>query len=332
MGSLERLDSLHLRNNSLFGGIPPSLQNCSALTVLELGLNEFSGGIPRWMGINLSDLLFLGLRSNKLNGHIPFELCGLTKLQILDLADNSLSGTIPKCFSNFKAMATKHESGKHIFYSIYYGAFLENAFVVTKGREMQYNTILALATNLDLSANNLTGVIPPQITTLKGLRSLNLSGNHLTGRIPNSIGYMLWLESLDLSRNQLSGVIASSMSSLTYLSYLNLSYNHLSGKIPSSTQLQSFDASSFIGNELCGPPISKNCEKDQKIPAPSHGGQKADGGDEVSRWFHLGIVTGFAVGFFGVIAPLLFSTTWRDACFGFFGNVWYKILYRYRLL
>ena len=67
------------------------------------------------------------------------------------------------------------------------------------------------------------------------------------------------LESIDLSANQFDGEIPQSISNLTFLSFLNFSNNNLVGKIPSSTQLQSFDASSFTGNELCGPPLLKNC-------------------------------------------------------------------------
>jgi len=33
-----------------------------------------------------------------------------------------------------------------------------------------------------------------------------------------------------------------------------LSYNHLKGKIPTGIQIQSFEATDFVGNNLCGPP------------------------------------------------------------------------------
>ena len=58
------------------------------------------------------------------------------------------------------------------------GEFLENAFVVIKGMENQYNTILTLVTSMDLS-NNISGEIPEETTNLFGLLSLNLSGNQL---------------------------------------------------------------------------------------------------------------------------------------------------------
>ncbi|KAH7537258.1 hypothetical protein FEM48_Zijuj03G0073800 [Ziziphus jujuba var. spinosa] len=327
VGNLVSLVYLDLSFNSLEGEIPTSLGNLCNLSDLSLGGNKFGGKVSNAFDSLLSvgclsnSLTSLDLSENSLTGR-------LTALQILDVADNNLSGSMPKCFDNLKAMTIKQVLKDVISYSNFVGYFFEQVMVVTKGREDQYDTILPLVNSLDLSSNKLTGEIPRQLTTLQGLISLNLSGNFLKGRIPDSIGNMVWLESLDLSRNRLSGNIAPSISSLTYLSYLNLSYNNLSGKIPLSTQLQSFDASSFIGNELCGQPLSNICDEDQSKPTINNGAQKADDGDEVGRWFHLGIGTGFAVGFFGVLAPLLFSTTWRHAYFGFFGCLWDEILYK----
>ncbi|KAG5054277.1 hypothetical protein JHK85_006787 [Glycine max] len=93
----------------------------------------------------------------------------------------------------------------------------------------------------------------------KELYILNLSNNALSGEIPSSIGNLRQLESLDLSQNALSGGIPMQIASLSFLSYLNLSFNHLVGKIPTGTQLQSFSASSFEGNDgLYGPPLTEN--------------------------------------------------------------------------
>ncbi|KAL8534027.1 hypothetical protein ACS0TY_010155 [Phlomoides rotata] len=43
---------------------------------------------------------------------------------------------------------------------------------------------------------------------------------------------------------------------------LNLSCNNLIGRIPESTQLMGMDASSFVGNNLCGPPVTTKCRDD----------------------------------------------------------------------
>ncbi|KAL7219691.1 hypothetical protein ACSBR2_012702 [Camellia fascicularis] len=135
-------------------------------------------------------------------------------------------------------------------------------YLVTKGSNYQYDKILTLVTSIDLSNNNISGNMSQELTSLLGLLSLNLSGNNLIGMIPKKMGHMVSLKSLDLSKNQLRDQIPPSMSCLPFLNYLNLSRNNLSSKIPLSTQLQSFSASSFLGNKLCGLPLTKNCSVD----------------------------------------------------------------------
>ncbi|XP_022140821.1 LRR receptor-like serine/threonine-protein kinase GSO2 [Momordica charantia] len=325
MGSLNDLQSLHLRNNSLSGEIPSALKNCLSLWTLDLGLNAFQGNIPTWIGTNLSNLKVLGLRSNKLSGLIPDELCNLSSLQIMDIGNNTLTGSIPHCFGNFTAMATKRSSFGQIFYSFYYGEFLENAFVITKGEEFQYNNILTLMTSMDLSSNKLSGEIPHEITSLLGLRSLNLSRNNLRGSIPQQIGSMTNMESLDFSRNQLSGQIPTSMSKLTFLNHLNLSHNNLSGPIPTSTQLQGLDPSSFIGNELCGPPLTNSCKREKRTtPETKNGEAKEDDEKYIDEWFYLSLAIGFVVGFWGIWGPLFISKSWRHTYFRRLNSLWHK--------
>ncbi|KAF7147769.1 hypothetical protein RHSIM_Rhsim03G0185800 [Rhododendron simsii] len=321
LGFLPRLKSLHLRNNSLSGEVPLGLENCTRLVTIDLSLNLIVGSFPTWLGRSLSYLKILSLRSNYFDGQIPSELCHLSSLQILDLANNNFSGPIPDCLKNLTAMSVKQDLSDWIFYSLYYGAFLENAFVVTKGREFQYNTILRLLTSMDLSDNNISGEMPEEITTLLGLRSLNLSGNHLMGVIPKEIGNMELLESLDLSRNQLSGELPQSMSDLTFLSLLNVSYNTLRGRIPSSTQLQSLNASSFTGNALCGPPLAQNCSTNEAPPE----GDDEEGAKSDFEWFYLTAAFGFVIGFWIVVGPLLFKKSWRDTYFQFLDEVWKRI-------
>ncbi|CAL5337397.1 unnamed protein product [Camellia sinensis] len=320
MRYLGGLQSLHLRNNRLSGEISSSLQNHNDLVMVDLSENEFIGSIPTWMGERLLHLTVLILRSNKLDGMIPLELCRISSLKILDLANNNLSGAIPWCINNITAMAMKRNSSD-VTYGVtcsnlrkcWYTTYLENANLVTKGSNYQYDKILTLVTSIDLSNNNLSGNIPEELTGLLGLLSLNLSGNHLTGVIPKKMGDMVSLESLDLSKNQIRGEIPPSMSSLTFLSYLNLSYNNLSGKIPLSTQLQSFNTSSFLGNKLCGLPLTKNCRVDGERPNVGNEGDSEGVGSEVD-WFYLSMAFGFVVGFWGVSIPILFI----KAKFGYF--------------
>ncbi|XP_050212884.1 receptor-like protein EIX2 isoform X3 [Mercurialis annua] len=332
IGYLNRLRSLHLRNNSLFGEIPETLANCKQLVTLDLGLNNFFGNIPAWLGSSLSNLMVLDLGSNKFNGEIPPEICHLTSLQIVDLADNNLSGSIPRCLNNLTAMIDNPHSYYQLFHSLSFGNFMDEALVVMKGREAQYDTVLTMVTNLDFSSNKLSGEIPEEITALVELIGLNLSGNYLTGEIPKNTGNMQKLESVDLSRNQISGNIPPSLSRLIILSYLDLSYNNLSGQILHSTQLQTFPASRFIGNRLCGPPLTENWSSEITCPDDESGSENAESGSEEEGYFvSMAFGFGMAFGFWWILCPLLFSRRWRYSYYAFLNRMWNSLYIKFAI-
>ena len=68
--------------------------------------------------------------------------------------------------------------------------YTEKAYILTKGKEYEYDLTLQLVTCIDLSGNSLTGGIPIQITNFTRLDTLNLLMNHLNGSIPKNIGNM----------------------------------------------------------------------------------------------------------------------------------------------
>ena len=85
---------------------------------------------------------------------------------------------------------------------------------------------------LDLSYNQLTGSIPPELGNLVNLGILALRTNQLTGSIPPQLGNLLDLNYLDLINNQLTGSIPPELGNLLNLNDLYLSYNQLTGSIP----------------------------------------------------------------------------------------------------
>ncbi|KAG8371004.1 hypothetical protein BUALT_Bualt13G0042000 [Buddleja alternifolia] len=330
-GLLADLLSLDLYNNKLSGQIPFSILNCTNLMKIDLSDNEFGGYLPTGIGTSIVNLRILILSSNKLNGKISSDICHLNSLQILDLSDNNFYGIIPGCVYNFTGMVTRRSLADYdtekecYFYSPYvFQFFAESAYVSTKGNEYKYDTILSLVTNINLSNNELYGDIPEGLTWLVELGSLNLSGNHLTGLIPEGIGEMKQLESLDLSRNFLYGEIPTGLAVLSSLNYLNLSYNNLTGRIPQSTQLMGMNASSFIGNELCGLPLTSNCSDDDEVPGPMHKEEDGGGESEVD-WFYLFLSLGYAVGLSFVCATLIIKKSWREAYFEFLEDMWDKV-------
>jgi len=81
--------------------------------------------------------------------------------------------------------------------------------------------------------NDLTGTIPPQISTLTALHTLHLNNAQLTGTIPPQLSALTSLTSLSLGFNRLSGSIPPEISVLRGSLYLiSLEDNQLTGTIP----------------------------------------------------------------------------------------------------
>jgi len=334
-GTLKQIESLQLNNNNFFGEIP-SLILCRNLKLIDVGDNNLQGMVPMWIGHHLHQLIVLRLQANKLQGNIPTSMCHLSFLQVLDLSKNNITGEIPQCFSHIVALSNLtfprkvfHYISLRIFDTnndvFEIGSFNHKVVLGLKGLDREYGKNLGLMTTIDLSCNHLTGEIPRSITKLVALVGLNLSGNHLTGLIPNNIGHMKMLESLDLSRNHLYGKMPTSFSSLTFLGYMNLSFNNLEGKIPLGTQLQSFDPSSYVGNNrLCGPPLINLCPGVVISPTSNHDKHVITSEEEdklITFGFYVSLVIGFFVGFWGVCGTLVIKTSWRHAYFKFFNKL-----------
>ncbi|WMV07099.1 hypothetical protein MTR67_000484 [Solanum verrucosum] len=256
--------------NKLEGKVPQSLINCKGLEVVDLGNNELSDTFPKWLGA-LPYMKILNLRSNKFYGPIKDSRTDnlFAQLRVIDLSSNGFSGNLPvSLFENFKAMKIIGEnSGTREYVADMLSVDYTSSFIVTtKGLELELPRVLTTYLIIDLSRNRFEGHIPSIIGDLIGLRTLNLSHNRLEGHIPASLHQLSVLESLDLSSNKISGEIPQQLVSLTSLEVLNLSHNHLVGCIPKGKQFDTFENSSYQGNDgIRGLPLSKDCGGDEGV-------------------------------------------------------------------
>jgi hypothetical protein len=239
-----------------------------------------------------------------------------------------MSGSIPYHLSNLTAMKRTNPFRNGLYPFVDAAGIIGDFLVNTKGQALKYHAVMILeVVSLDLSFNGLTGEIPQEIASLDAVLNLNLSWNHLNGEVPKMIGAMQSLESLDLSRNMLSGEIPSSLSNLTALIYMDLSYNNLAGTIPQGSQLDTLyseNPSMYDGNiGLCGPPLLKNCSRND-TSSRSHDQESDETGFQpVSFCFGLGI--GFLLGHWVVFFVLLFKRSWRFTYFRLFDKLYDQI-------
>ncbi|XP_044487589.1 probable inactive receptor kinase At2g26730 [Mangifera indica] len=132
---------------------------------------------------------------------------------------------------------------------------------------------------LSLKGNNISGILPEDISSCKQLTHLFLSGNRFTGKLPDSLSQLSNLKRLEIANNSFSGElpdVARISGLITFyvennqlsggipdFDFLNLqdfsvSNNNFSGPIPDVKGR--FNADSFSGNPgLCGKPLSNAC-------------------------------------------------------------------------
>lgn len=87
-----------------------------------------------------------------------------------------------------------------------------------------------------------------------------------------------------------------------------------------------FNASSFDGNDLCGPPLTKKCSTNIE-GGGEHKEQKGGGDDEYYeiKWFYVLVSLGYAAGISMVFTALVLMKRWRDAYFGWLESIWNKV-------
>ncbi|KAL9456427.1 hypothetical protein AB3S75_005617 [Citrus x aurantiifolia] len=307
VSGLVSIQSLDLSHNSFSGSLPPALTRLNNLVYLNLSSNGFSKRIPRGFELILG-LQVLDFHGNKLDGHLDGEFFLLTNashidfsgnmfvgsssqkflpglsqsVQYLNLSHNQLTGSLVnggelQLFENLKVLDLSYNQltgelpGFNFVYELQVLKLSNNRFSGFIPNDLLKGDSLLL-TDLDLSANNLSGSVSMILST--NLHMLNLSSNGLTGELPLLTGscavldlsnnqfegnlsrILKWgnIEYLDLSRNHLTGSIPEETPQFLRLNHLNLSHNSLSSSLPKVIiQYQKLRVLDLSFNHLDGP-------------------------------------------------------------------------------
>jgi Leucine-rich repeat (LRR) protein len=180
------------------------LSSLEVLSLVSLGMwGPLSSKIDR-----LNSLRVLNLSSNYIYGELPQEISAMTSLQSLVLSKNSINGTVP----NLKPLTglTELDLGFNRLGPDF--PYLSNSIVKLVMRNNSLTKIpkdlansLGTVRELDLSYNQLSGMVPSSLFSLPSIQYLDLSHNKLTGQLPKTLKCGDSISIVDISNNMLSG-------------------------------------------------------------------------------------------------------------------------------
>jgi Leucine-rich repeat (LRR) protein len=185
---------LNFMQNSLRGPIPAQIGSLPRLEFLHLGYNHLDGTIPEAFirGLaNRSKITTLNMGDNALQGPISSSFCGIAALETLALNNNNFTGSLPRCTGALRSL-----SNLDVGYNALTGTIPSSLGQLTN--------LVSLA----LDDNQLHGPIPEELGALPQLQTLGLSQNHLQGNLPDGFFHNLTdVVTLRLSQNNLTGTI-----------------------------------------------------------------------------------------------------------------------------
>ncbi|CAN6195181.1 unnamed protein product [Urochloa humidicola] len=198
-------------SSGLAGTLPASLSSLAALTDLVLYPGSVSGAIPADIGSGLRRLRLLSLSGNRLTGPIPAQFSS-SQLFHVDLSRNAITGTLPPLPPTIRYFSVAANG-------------MQGSLDGVLGDGSAAPADLAF---LDLSMNNFSGSIPPEVFALPSASSLLLSRNNFTGPLAVPAASAPWAV-VDVSHNGISGEVPEALAEAGSL-YVN--NNRMSGEVP----------------------------------------------------------------------------------------------------
>ncbi|KAJ4730208.1 Leucine-rich receptor-like protein kinase family protein [Melia azedarach] len=213
--TIQKFKALGLASCKL-NSFPGFLQHQDELEYINLSSNNIHGLVPKWMwNISKNTMQDVNFSHNFLTGsddQYP-SMLRWRHLLMIDLSSNRLQGSLP----------VPPPSTTNYFVS----------------RNMLVGAISPLFCNitylqaLDLSHNNLSGILPPCLGYFSSsLEILNLGNNKFHGTIPLTFPRGNRLRMIDLSQNQFQGQLPRSLVNCTMIEFLMLGNNHIHDVFP----------------------------------------------------------------------------------------------------
>nr|GMC89713.1 probable leucine-rich repeat receptor-like protein kinase At1g35710 [Ipomoea batatas] len=207
-----QLDVIALRSCKLDQRFPSWLRTQKSFSYIDISDAGISDKVPDWFWDLSPAMEHMNLSWNQLSGQLP-DLSRFS-LSVVDLSGNNFQGPVPHFSSMMKVFILRTNSF--------------SGTVSPVCESLVYNNSLRF---LDLSSNNLSGLLPDCWVNGTELIVLNLGSNFLFGEIPQSLGNLQNLKILRLQKNNFLGELPSSLQNLRRLTVFDVGSNNLTGSI-----------------------------------------------------------------------------------------------------